>query len=149
MKSRILKKDTVLLRLFPGEEIIASLQLFAHNYQNMFINFTGIGAINQATLGCFDIKSKNYIKKELTDNYEVVSLIGNIATVNNNPFIHSHICLSNDKFEVVGGHLMSATVSITTEITLSITDQTVARVEDKETGLQLLELEDHGSHQSI
>jgi predicted DNA-binding protein with PD1-like motif len=40
---------------------------------------------------------------------------GNISFLDNALFVHLHTSLSDDKFQVIGGHLFNATVAVTAE----------------------------------
>ena len=51
---------------------------------------------------------------------ELLTLMGNLAMHEDEPFTHLHITGVTDDHEVVGGHLFSAVVHITAEIHLRI-----------------------------
>ena len=58
----------------------------------------GLGAISDIEIGYWDIEEKIYVKKNFNDDYELLSLIGNVSLVDNKPFIHTHISFSDTKF---------------------------------------------------
>ena len=68
-----------------------------------------IGAVENATLSCFDQKKKKYDKKVIAEPLEIVSLTGNISIQDNRPCVHAHVMLSNQEYQVFGGHLLPGT----------------------------------------
>lgn len=149
MKAKKLDQNSFLIRLFPDEEIIASMQRFASKHQHKFISFSGIGAIKEVELSFFNIASKKYTDKTILNDLEILSLSGNIASFEDKPLVHAHINLSDKNFKAIGGHLKSAIISVTAEIVAFVYDTKVLRTKDNYSNLNLLDLEDHGHSQPI
>ena len=80
-----------IVRLDKGEEIVATIQQFCKQQGITLGLITGIGATNKVTIGLFDVEAKQYHSHELTGNYEISSLYGNISTMNNDIYLHIHI----------------------------------------------------------
>ncbi len=123
-----------------GDEIISSLTEFAErkNIEGGF--FEGIGALNEAEIGWFDLETKQYIKKELFGQREILSLKGNIARDEaGKPIVHCHILLGARDFTCEGGHLFSGRISVTCEIFLEPTSPIIRGIDDI-TGLKLWKL---------
>jgi len=102
---------------------------------------TGIGAVQEVKLGYFDTQHNQYQFKKINQALEIVSLSGNIALVDGEPMVHLHGVFSDESFQVVAGHVKSATVSVTGELYLVTDDTTVKRLTDEKTSLKLWDLE--------
>ena len=70
---------------------------------------------------------------------EVLSLTGNLALRDNEPFFHIHVALGLRDGSARGGHLFEATVRPTVELVLTTYAKPVRRRVDPETGLPLLD----------
>jgi predicted DNA-binding protein with PD1-like motif len=126
-----------LLRLEVGEEVVASLQNFMKATGVKAAQISAIGACDRMTIGCYDVKKKHYLKKEFQGEFEILSLLGNLSTQNNEPYVHLHILTGDDEFQVRGGHLNEAWISATCEMNIREIDGEVDRFYDEETGLNL------------
>lgn len=129
-----------MIRLETGEEIITSLTGFCIEKQINTGFISGIGAIDYAKLGFFDMKTKQYIMKEFTEDMEITSLLGNISQKEGKPFLHLHINCANREFYMFGGHLFIAKISATCEIILEVIDKVICRKYHSETELFLLDI---------
>ncbi|KPL04631.1 MAG: hypothetical protein AMJ90_00250 [candidate division Zixibacteria bacterium SM23_73_2] len=129
-----------IVRLEAGEEVISSLSEFAKKEKILGGFLFGLGAIKDATLGYFDVKNREYIKKTFDDEYEISSLVGDIYYFEGKPDVHAHVTLSGRDFKVIGGHLFSATVTGTGEFFICVSSDMLQRKKDPQTGLNLLDL---------
>src|SRR5690554_3601357 len=93
-----------IIRLDKGEEIVETLKHFCQYKQIKLGWVYGIGAVNQATIGLYEPAAKQYHSKELSGDYEITSLLGNISTKDREIYLHLHINLSNLE-KTYGGHL--------------------------------------------
>jgi len=132
-------KNAFLIRLMKGEEIISSLTKFLTAQKISSAYFSGIGAVQKATLGFYNLKKKKYIWRKFSE-CEVVSLIGNVSLLNGKPFIHAHLVISDNKYSCYGGHLKDAVIGATLEIVLKKLSGKAERKFDREIGLNLLDL---------
>jgi len=132
--------NTFCLRIMKGEELVGTLTEFlkVNNITAGFIS--GVGAVDDVTIGYFNTKTGEYNKKDFRESFEILNLAGNVATVDENPFAHMHIILGREDFSCIGGHLFRAVVSVTCEICLNTLDVIFSREHDPETGLKLLAL---------
>lgn len=81
---------------------------------------TGIGAIKDVELGYYHLEKQDYIRKTFSkDDYELISLNGNISLKDGAPYVHVHTSIGDDHFQVFGGHLFEAVVAVTAEIYIS------------------------------
>ena len=139
MKEKKLGNNSFLIRLDKGEEIIESLSDFSRANKIGFAFVNGIGAASRAMISVFNTQEKRYIEQGFEGNLEIVSLLGNVTMADGMPRIHLHAAITGDDLNVHGGHLVSATVSVTCELVLIASGEKVERKKDVETGLMLIE----------
>ena len=126
------------VRIDKGEEIVQTLKKFCQENKIKLGIINGIGAVNKITIGLFETKTKEYHTKELVGDYEFTSLMGNISTMNGEVYLHLHINLADSNHNTFGGHLNSAIVSATGEITIEEIEGEIERKFNEEVGLNLL-----------
>jgi predicted DNA-binding protein with PD1-like motif len=143
MKYFVFSSDYI-VRLDAGEKIVETLKALCERDAIGAGFFSGLGAVDEAEIGHFDPASNDYTWIRLSGPYEIVSLYGNITTVDGKPFIHAHIALGDNTFAVRGGHLKEAEVSVTCEITLTRFRDDIGRTKDAATGLFRLALDPSG-----
>jgi len=131
--------NVYVVRLDKDEEIIETLKGFCATNQITLGWVSGIGAVNRVTLGLFETKPKRYIAEELTGDFEITSLSGNITTMNKEVYLHFHATVSDLQHKTYGGHLTSAVVSATAELIVVSVAGIVDRKLSQEIGLNLLE----------
>ena len=139
MQSKKLKNKYI-IRIDKGEEIVETLTQFCKDNNIKLGSIQGIGATNKATIGFFETKTKEYHSKEFTGDFEIVSLVGNVSTMDGETYLHLHINISDKEHKSFGGHLNSAVVSATCEIFIDLADGEVDREFDEEIGLNLIKL---------
>lgn len=126
------------LRLDPGEEIVASLTRLVEQEQVQLGSVTAIGAANDVTIGIFSTQEKQYHARRYQGDYEISALVGNVTRKEGEPYLHLHITIGNPVTgEVHAGHLTSATISATLELFLQVWDGQVGREFSDQVGLNL------------
>src|SRR5687767_4397024 len=97
MKSKLLDatqgRKTYALVFDKDEEVTSSLNEFAQARQLGGSHFTAIGAFSRVTLGFFDRDRKEYQKIPVSEQVEVLSLIGNIGLYQEEPRLHAHVVI--------------------------------------------------------
>jgi predicted DNA-binding protein with PD1-like motif len=136
--------SSYIVRLDAGEKIVETMKALCERDGIGGGFFNGLGAVGEAEIGHFDPGTNDYAWIGLSGPYEIVSLYGNITTVDGRPFIHAHIALGDNTFAVRGGHLKEAVVSVTCEITLARFRDEIGRTRDERSGLWKLALEPGG-----
>jgi uncharacterized protein len=121
-----------------GDRVMPALERFAREQGLTASSFTAIGAFSQATLGFFDMETKDYRRIEITEQTEVLSFLGDIAMQGSDPKIHAHVVLGKIDGTAHGGHLIDATVRPTLEVVLTELPGHLRRKHDPETGLALI-----------
>src|SRR2546427_5506890 len=129
---------TYLLVFHTGQEVMDGLLAFARKHNLVAGHLTGIGAISDAVIGYFDPQKKAYLRTPEKEQAEVLSLTGNLALYNNQPFFHVHVALGLRDGSSRGGHLFSMTVRPTVEMVLTASPPSVRRKIDPETRLPFL-----------
>jgi uncharacterized protein len=129
-----------ILRLEKGEEFIGAVTDFLKKYGITAGSISAIGATNDVIIGYFDVEKKEYHKKRLKGDYEILHIAGNTSMVGVDPLVHAHITLGDENYQVMGGHLFSALISVTCEVYIQVMDSRIERTIDEETGLKLLRL---------
>ena len=139
MKSKKLDSGTVLL-FDTGDEVVSTLTAFAKENHIAGAHFTAIGAFSDAGLGYFDLQRRDYLKNQVDEQVEVVSLIGDIALDKGEPKVHAHVVVGKRNGTAMGGHLLEAHVRPTLELVLQESGVQLKRKFDRESGLALIDL---------
>lgn len=129
---------TYLLVFDTGQEVMKGLLTFASKFKLLAGHLTGIGAISDAVIGYFDPQTKTYLRNHEPGQAEVLSLTGNLALDDNEPFFHVHVVLGRRDGSALGGHLFEMTVRPTVEVYLTAYAKPVQRKMDPEWKLPLL-----------
>jgi len=129
-----------ILRLDPGEEVPRDVISAAAALGLNTASVTGIGALDRAVLAFYDLKERRYIETLVEEPVEVVSFMGNLVRLDGAPFLHAHAVVSRRDATTLGGHLMSARVSVTLELLLRTLSVDATRKFSEACGLKLLEL---------
>ena len=134
--------DKHVIILQRGEEVISTLTKFCADNNIKSAVFTGIGAVERIKIGYYDLKKREYFFRDEPGEFEVASMNGNVALVDNKPFIHAHAVLSkcDESCEMIAAHIKEAFVAVTLEVFMTELDVPLARALDESIGLKLLSL---------
>lgn len=130
-------KDTYVIRMNRGEEILTTLKEVCLKENIKCASIQAIGAVDEFSVGLYDVVSKKYNENTFKGAYEIVSLLGNITTMNGKYYSHLHMGCADKEGHMYGGHLTYAHVSATVEMFLTIIEGKVDRFHDDNTGLNL------------
>ena len=131
--------DRYVLRLDPGEEVVASLVAFAEETGLEGGWISGIGSLDRAVLGFLDPRDRVYLKRTFDERMEIGHLGGNIGvTAEGRPFVHAHAVLSPRELLAYTGHLHEAKVGVVVEIMVVELKGRISRVVDPATGFARL-----------
>ena len=134
--------DTVLLRIDRGEEIIETVKRVAEKERIRLASVEALGAVDDFTVGVYDVAAKRYDSKTFTGAFEIVSLVGTITEKDGAFYQHLHMSAGNRDCEVFGGHLNRAVVSVTCEMVIRVLSGAVDRASDPETWINLIRFAD-------
>ncbi|MBD3285228.1 DUF296 domain-containing protein [candidate division WOR-3 bacterium] len=133
--------ERYLLRFDRGEKFVYELLSWAAGSRLDGAVLTGLGAVENPKLGYFDAGKKSYINKDFEGEYEIASLSGNLGwdVDTGEPIAHIHVVLAGPNFLAFGGHLYSAVVSGTVEISVIPIKTKLTRRYKEKLNLKLLD----------
>ncbi len=138
---KLIKKqnDIYVLRIDKGEELIATLKKFSKEQKIRAAFFTAIGAAQTTELAYFDPRKKRYIPRIYREPMEIVSIMGNVALLKDEPVIHAHGVLGNLRMELCGGHINTMVISTIAEVYLERLRGRIRKAHSKEIGLNIMD----------
>lgn len=128
-----------LLVLNSNDDLIGSISQCAKDAKLMGASISGLGQIHDPVLAYFGSNPDD--KPTLTTfsgYYELASLNGDITNNNGKYYVHIHAILADKNFRALAGHINSAKVGVTAEITITPFSSTVERTVNPETGFGLI-----------
>ena len=134
--------NTYVIRLEKGDEIIDSLKTLVEKEEIRGGFFYGLGAVKNVSLGYFDVGKKEYKEKSFEQDFELTSMVGDVAFSGEKIIVHAHVTLAGEDFKVVAGHLNKATATATTEIVFNPVEGKLSKKIDPITGLNLMDLKE-------
>ena len=111
---------TYVMRLDPGDEIVEKVLWLAAVEQIKLATVTGLGAVDNVTLGIYSPDTKQFKANMFHADFEIVSLTGTITTQRSRPYAHLHMAVGDLAGRCFGGHLNRAVVSATCEMVIHI-----------------------------
>jgi predicted DNA-binding protein with PD1-like motif len=123
-----------------GDDPVVGLTRFAEEQKLHACAFTAIGAFSEATLGYFDWEKKDYERIAVSEQVEVLALLGDIALQDSKPKLHAHVVLGRRDGSARGGHLLSARVRPTLEVIVTESPAHLRRRYDPQSGLALIDI---------
>ena len=143
MKVRLLSENggakNYAIILAKGDEVMSGLTDFARQNKVTSASFTAIGAFSHATVAWFDDGRKEFKLIPIEQQVELVSMIGDIALVNDQPAVHTHVAVASSDGTVRGGHVINAFVFPTLELFMTVYPTPLHKQSDKATGLKLID----------
>ena len=143
MKVRLLAENggvkSYAIILAKGDEVMSGLTDFARQNKVASASFTAIGAFSRATVAWFDDARKEFRLIPIRQQVELVSMIGDIALVNDQPAVHTHVALASSDGTVRGGHVINAFVFPTLELFMTVYPTALHKQLDDATGLKLID----------
>jgi len=134
--------NTYIIRLERGDEIVDRLRVFVEKEEITGGFFYGLGAVKNVSLGYFDVEKKEYKEKSFEQDFELTSMVGDVAFSGDKIIVHAHVTLAGEDFKVVAGHLNKATVTATIEIVFNPIEGKLSKKTDPITGLNLMDLKE-------
>jgi uncharacterized protein len=125
----------------PGDEAVAALTQFAQAERLEAAQITAVGAFEHATVGWFDRTAKDYRRIPVTEQCEVLSLLGDVAEGQDGPILHMHTVLGLSDGTTRGGHLLEGKVFPTLEVVVTETPAELRKVLRPDIGIALIDLD--------
>ena len=126
-----------ILRLDPGDEIMASLADLCRKEDIALAKIEGLGASDHTVIGLFDVGTKEFHKKTYDMPLEISSIIGNVTRQDGEVYLHVHVNVCDTDLNSYGGHLVESRISATSEIFITPLKGQVDRRFDPEIGLNV------------
>jgi len=123
-----------------GDDPVVGLTRLAEEQKLHASAFTAIGAFSEATLGYFDWERKDYERIAVSEQVEVLALLGDIALQDGKPKLHAHVVLGRRDGSARGGHLLAARVRPTLEVIVTESPAYLRRRYDAQSGLALIDI---------
>lgn len=123
--------NTICVRFDKGDELASCLLKIAQSEDIKTAKISGIGATDCLKVGVFDTSKGTYDVFEYVGDMEINSVCGNLTTMDGAPYVHLHVTATRGDGKVVGGHLLSAVISLTGEFFVDVVDGTVERKRDE------------------
>lgn len=124
-----------ILVLNSGDDLLESITQCAKDAKLIGASIHGLGQIHNPTLAYFTSNPND--KPTLTHfqgYYELASFTGNITNNDNKYYTHAHAVLADKKFHGIAGHVNSAKVGLTAEMTITPLLAPIERIVDPKTG---------------
>jgi predicted DNA-binding protein with PD1-like motif len=121
-----------------GEEAFETVQSAVREHSIQAAQVTAVGGFKNADLGYFQKTADDYLQIPVTEQVEVLSLIGDVAQDSGEPSLHLHAVLGRPDGSTVGGHLLRGEVWPTLEVIVSEVAPELAKRYDPQTGLALI-----------
>jgi uncharacterized protein len=129
-------------RLEKGEDILGSIKRLAETRKILAAVMEGIGSISKAKLGHYDFTTKKYHFQVFNEDLEILSLAGNISSLDGKPLPHVHVTLGKKDFTVLGGHLDEGSSANMAELFIRVLPGKIVKSKDIDSGLNLFQLSD-------
>ncbi|EQC51646.1 PPC domain-containing DNA-binding protein [Bacteriovorax sp. DB6_IX] len=120
MDAKKLTETQYFIRLDRGENVNQTLKKFCRENEIKCARIHGLGALEECELGYYDYHADIYKTKVLEDEFELLSMEGNVSMMDSEPFVHLHVSLSDNEFRSLGGHLFEAKVAVTVECWMEV-----------------------------
>lgn len=124
-----------ILVLNSGDNLLESITQCAKDAKLKGASISGLGQVHNPTLAYFTSNPDD--KPTLTKfpgYYELAGFNGNITNNANKYYTHAHAVLADKQFHGIAGHVNSAKVGLTVEITITPFPASVQRAVDPKTG---------------
>lgn len=132
---------TFVLIFETGDELASGLKSFAKEKGLTGSSFKAIGALSHAKLGWFNWETRKYeTAVDLSEQVELLSLIGDIAVKDGEPQVHAHVVIGLKNGVAHGGHLLEATVRPTCELVLTESPAHLQKQFDPASGIALIQV---------
>ena len=126
------------VKLDKGESVLESITAYINDHNIRSATLSAIGVLKEIELGYYELKTGKYLTKYFDHDLELLSLNGNVGTLNGKQHPHIHVVLGDSELNCVGGHLLKAKVGVTCELFITGSDIILERLYDDNVKLNLL-----------
>lgn len=129
--------NTYVVSVNNHQELASTLERFCNDQNITAGDIIGIGAVNEATLRCFNPDTKQYVDKTFNEQMEIANLTGNVGLLNGKIYLHLHITLGRTDYTALAGHLLSAKLNGAGEIVINKYTGELPRYHNDQIGLNM------------
>lgn len=129
--------NTYVVSVNNHQEVASTLERVCNDLNITGGDIIGLGAVNQATLRCFNPATKEYVDKTFTEQMEIANLTGNVGVLNGKIYLHLHITLGKTDYTALAGHLLRATLNGAGEFVINKYTGEVPRYHNDQIGLNM------------
>ena len=130
-----------IIRINKGENVMEFLTNWCEEKGIHSGVLSGIGAVEFASCGYYNLEEKKYYFTQYNTMLEVLSMTGNVAIKEGKPFLHVHAVFSGEDNKAFGGHVEEMRVGVVLEVVLEPLSKEIVREHDECIGLYLMNLE--------
>lgn len=124
-----------------GARLPEDLLAIARKERTRTASIQAIGGVERLRLAYYNRRTKKYEHKDFAEQMEAMSILGNVANMEGEPFLHLHGTFGRRDMSVVGGHIMTARIFPLLEVVISPTRNSAVRVFDEATKLNVLKIQ--------
>lgn len=139
MKLILQDKNEYVLKVSVGEDVMGELKMFCREQGIEAASFFAIGAAKEIQIAWYNIHKKEYVKRDVQQELEIASLLGNVAVMDGETLVHAHGSFSDENMQMMGGHINKLVVGAACEIVLTKLEGKIEKAFDEETGLNLMQ----------
>ncbi|MEM0498176.1 MAG: DUF296 domain-containing protein [Methanothrix sp.] len=129
--------EMVMVGLQHGSDIMEAIRDAAADLSIYAGFFSVIGALSSVDLAYYDQKEKVYRQRSFEGEFEIASCTGNISLKDGQRFVHAHIALADENYNLFGGHLLGGRVFAAELHIMGLEGEPPVREYDPVTGLFL------------
>ena len=129
--------NTYVVSVNNHQEVVTVLERVCNDLNITGGDIIGLGAVNSATLRCFNPVTKEYVDKTFNEQMEIANLTGNVGVLNGKIYLHLHITLGKTDYTALAGHLLRATLNGAGEFVINKYSGEVPRYHNDQIGLNM------------
>jgi len=130
-------RQTYLLRLPPGEDLLVGLYRICREHGIELGVFNIVGSVREATLGHLEPESGVTRRQMLESAQDLVACAGNISRQGDSIAIRANAMLSHAQGKLSAGELLAAQIHVAEVLIQQLQGKPLVRERDSETGLYL------------
>lgn len=135
-------KTRYIVRLDPGEELLERIHAFCEEQGIEGAWVSALGSSQEVELAFYRLQVQEYETTVCDEHTEIITIAGNVSLHGGDLSVHLHGTFGRRDMSVIGGHIMRCVVSATAEVCIDVSEETMERQLDEETGLNTLHKND-------
>jgi predicted DNA-binding protein with PD1-like motif len=125
-------------RLQTGTDLVEEIERFCQEQSILAAWVDVVGAVRRARYAYYEQAEQRYIEIDGGGHHEISGFVGNVSERDGKAFLHAHATFAEHDGAAAGGHLVRGNEVFVAEVKITeLTDVSLVRVHDEETGLAL------------